>query len=34
MLEKARRHEIDDTLHRIVYVNLQSYEQRRAAARF
>jgi 2-dehydropantoate 2-reductase len=34
MLEKARRHEIDDTLHRIVYVSLQSYEQRRAAARF
>jgi 2-dehydropantoate 2-reductase len=34
MLEKARIHEVEPTLHRVVYVNLQAYEERRAAGRF
>lgn len=34
MLKKARQHQIDPALHRIVYISLQSYEQRRAAGRF
>jgi len=33
MLDKADKHKIDPTLHRIVYTHLQSYEQRRAAGR-
>lgn len=33
MLNKAGAHNIDQTLHRIVYVHLQAYEQRRAVAR-
>ncbi len=33
MLRKARLHNIEPMLHRIVYVNLQSYEQRCAAGR-
>jgi len=34
MLEKARAHGIDDTLHRICFTHLKAYEQRRAAGRF
>jgi 2-dehydropantoate 2-reductase len=34
MLDKAREHGVDDTLHRIVYLHLMAYEQRRAAGRF
>jgi len=33
MLEKARAHGIDDTLHRICFAHLKAYEQRRAAGR-
>lgn len=33
MLEQARACELDDTLHRIAYVHLKAYEQRRAANR-
>ena len=33
MLEKARTHGIDDTLHRISFTHLKAYEQRRAADR-
>ena len=33
MLEKARLHNIESMLHRIVYVSLQAYEQRCAAGR-
>jgi 2-dehydropantoate 2-reductase len=34
MLEKALKHGLDASLHQIVMVHLQSYEQRRAAGRF
>lgn len=33
VLEKARLHKIDDSMHRFVYTHLQAYEQRRAAGR-
>jgi len=33
MLQKAKLHGIDPILHRIAYVNLKAYEQRRAAGR-
>lgn len=33
MLEKARFHGLDDTLHLIVYIHLKAYEERRAANR-
>ena len=33
MLARAQAHKIDSALHRIVFVHLQSYEQRRAAKR-
>ncbi len=33
LLNKARAHGIDDTLHRVAYANLKAYEQRRAAGR-
>jgi 2-dehydropantoate 2-reductase len=33
MLDKAREHGLDDTLHRISFINLKAYEQRRAAER-
>jgi 2-dehydropantoate 2-reductase len=33
MLEKARRHGVDDRLHRVVYVHAKAYEQRRQAGR-
>jgi len=33
MLERARAHKIDPTLHRMIYTHLQAYEQRRAANR-
>lgn len=33
MLDKAREHGIDDTLHRLSYAHLKAYEQRRAAGR-
>lgn len=33
MLNRAHAHKIDPTLHRMVFVHLQSYEQRRAANR-
>jgi 2-dehydropantoate 2-reductase len=33
MLQKARLHNVDATLHRVVYAHLKSYEQRRAAGR-
>ena len=33
MLEQARAHGIDDTLHAISYLHLKAYEQRRAAGR-
>lgn len=33
MLERARRHGLDDTLHRISFAHLKAYEQRRAAER-
>lgn len=33
MLEKARQHGLDDTLHRISFTHLKAYEQRRAADR-
>jgi 2-dehydropantoate 2-reductase len=32
MLEKAKQHGVDPSLHRFIYVHLQAYEQRRAAA--
>jgi 2-dehydropantoate 2-reductase len=32
MLAEARRHDVDDTLHRVVYANLKAYEARRAEA--
>jgi len=31
MLNKARQHRIDASLHQFIFVHLQSYEQRRAA---
>lgn len=34
MLDKARAHGLDDTLHRISFTHLKAYEQRRAADRF
>ena len=34
MLEMARKHGIDDTLHRISFVALKAYEERRKAERF
>jgi 2-dehydropantoate 2-reductase len=33
VLEKARLHKIDDSMHRFVYTHLQAYEQRRATGR-
>ena len=33
LLDKARAHGIDDTLHRVIYAGLKAYEQRRAAGR-
>lgn len=33
MLEKARQHGVDPSMHQFIYVHLQAYEQRRAAAR-
>jgi 2-dehydropantoate 2-reductase len=33
MLDKVRRHGLDDTMHRIAYVHLNSYGERRAAGR-
>jgi 2-dehydropantoate 2-reductase len=33
MLDKVRRHGLDDTMHRIAYVHLKSYGERRAAGR-
>lgn len=33
LLDKARAHGIDDTLHRVCYAHLKAYEQRRAAGR-
>lgn len=33
LLEAARRHGVDETLHRISYLGLKAYEQRRAAGR-
>jgi 2-dehydropantoate 2-reductase len=33
MLNKAREYGIDDTLHRVSYIHLKAYEQRRAAGR-
>jgi len=33
MLERARAHGLDDSLHTIVYTHLKAYEQRRAAGR-
>jgi 2-dehydropantoate 2-reductase len=33
MLSKARKFGVDDTLHRISYIHLKAYEQRRAAGR-
>ena len=33
LLDKARAHGIDETLHKICYTHLKAYEQRRAAGR-
>lgn len=33
VLDKARQHGIDDSMHRFIYTHLQAYEQRRAAGR-
>ncbi|MBX9587675.1 MAG: ketopantoate reductase family protein [Hyphomonadaceae bacterium] len=33
VLDKARRHGIDDSMHRFIFTHLQAYEQRRAAGR-
>jgi 2-dehydropantoate 2-reductase len=34
MLSKAQKHGVDDTLHKIAFVHLKAYEERRAAGRF
>lgn len=33
VLEKARAHEMDDSMHRLIFTHLKAYEQRRAAGR-
>jgi hypothetical protein len=33
MLKKAQKHGLDDTLHKIAFVHLKAYEERRATGR-